>query len=413
MKISVIIPTRERAQYLKYALQTALAIRDEHIEIIVSDNASTDDTSQVVAQFDDPRLRYIRTTRRVSMRQNFQFALDHATGDYVVFFGDDDGIFPRQFPMLRSILERERPDGLSWSLPTYGWPAKDHLNRPSGVRFRRKTSYGQIEQIDVAARKVATESCNLRNFNYYPRLYHGAASKDYLERCANRDGDFFCGSIPDVYFCYRACQVGGKFLFSYHPFSLNGYSPASTGGSIGSVSNEGSRPKSAHAFNQENATDPLADVIPASISIAAALFATLETISERFSEPKFNTDYRSWYGYVLNDVARKSPEIEQQVKAVLKAHAAKTGTETELANPIVGAQNSGKTPADRWAQLVDNITSMRISADADGKNNILTAVNMCDSVLGNDYAKVLDGSISPSQAWRGLRRNARQFKRTL
>ena len=79
LKISLIIPTRERSHYLYYALQTALQIKDDNIEIIVSDNFSHDNTSAVVERFTDTRLKYIRTPNRVSMRENFGSARDIRT----------------------------------------------------------------------------------------------------------------------------------------------------------------------------------------------------------------------------------------------------------------------------------------------------------------------------------------------
>ena len=122
MKISIVIPTRERALYLRQSLATALAIDDPDVEIIVTDNESTDDTAAVVAAHSDPRLKYVKTGARVSMRQNFENGMRQVTGDYVIFFGDDDGILPGQFRFLRRLLEERQPDALSWSLPTYGWP---------------------------------------------------------------------------------------------------------------------------------------------------------------------------------------------------------------------------------------------------------------------------------------------------
>ena len=112
LKISLIIPTRERSHYLYYALQTALQIKDDNIEIIVSDNFSHDNTSAVVERFTDTLLKYIRTPNRVSMRENFNSAALKSTGDYIIFFGDDDGILPGQFKYLRRILEEHRTDGI-------------------------------------------------------------------------------------------------------------------------------------------------------------------------------------------------------------------------------------------------------------------------------------------------------------
>ena len=118
MLISIIIPSRDRAVYLKYSVQTALNIQDDNIEIIISDNASTDQTKEVIKGIDDTRLKYFNTKKRISMRANFENALRASSGDYVIFFGDDDGILPLQFKYLRNILENHKPDALSWDFLT-------------------------------------------------------------------------------------------------------------------------------------------------------------------------------------------------------------------------------------------------------------------------------------------------------
>ena len=75
MLISIIIPSRDRALYLKYSVQTALNIQDDNIEIIISDNASTDHTKEVIRGINDRRLKYFNTNKRISMRANFENAL--------------------------------------------------------------------------------------------------------------------------------------------------------------------------------------------------------------------------------------------------------------------------------------------------------------------------------------------------
>ena len=106
MKLSIVIPTRERIQYLQESIRTALAIEDIDIEIIVSDNASSDNTAVILSDIDDIRFKYTHTGKRVSMRANFENGLNNCTGDYIMFFGDDDGVLPKQIPILKNILEK-------------------------------------------------------------------------------------------------------------------------------------------------------------------------------------------------------------------------------------------------------------------------------------------------------------------
>src|SRR5690606_25949425 len=93
-KITVIIPTRERCDVFVSALKTVTGQNYDDLEILVSDNFSQDATEEVARQSNDPRVRYLNTGRRLSMAHNWEFALEHATGDWVTIVGDDDGLLP-------------------------------------------------------------------------------------------------------------------------------------------------------------------------------------------------------------------------------------------------------------------------------------------------------------------------------
>src|SRR5947207_15491255 len=106
MKMTVIIPTRNRANTLRYALLTCTAQAYEDLEIIVSDNCSDDDTEAVVRSVNDPRVRYLKTPQRISMRANFEFALSHVNEGFVGFIGDDDGLLPDAVERAASFVAR-------------------------------------------------------------------------------------------------------------------------------------------------------------------------------------------------------------------------------------------------------------------------------------------------------------------
>ena len=90
--VSILIPTRNRAAMLGNAITCALSQTYQNIEIIVSNNASTDQTSEVLAGFDDPRLKTISTNQVLKMHDHWRFLLEHATGDWVLFLCDDDAL---------------------------------------------------------------------------------------------------------------------------------------------------------------------------------------------------------------------------------------------------------------------------------------------------------------------------------
>jgi glycosyltransferase involved in cell wall biosynthesis len=105
--VSVVIPTYNRAELLPQAIHSVLGQTYENLECIVVDDASTDNTAQVVRQFADDRLIYLRheTNRRASAARNTGIA--HAQGDLIAFLDDDDEWLPakleKQVPLIQSL----------------------------------------------------------------------------------------------------------------------------------------------------------------------------------------------------------------------------------------------------------------------------------------------------------------------
>ena len=90
--VSVCVPTYNRAGLLSESLLTICRQSYAPIEIIVSDNGSTDETERVCREFAhaDPRIRYFRQSRNWGAHFNYNFCFDQAQGDIICFFHDDD-----------------------------------------------------------------------------------------------------------------------------------------------------------------------------------------------------------------------------------------------------------------------------------------------------------------------------------
>jgi hypothetical protein len=99
-RLSILIPTRNRATYLAGAVRSALAQDHSDIEVIVSDNASTDETPAAMGAISDPRLRYFRQERDLGMVGNWNACVARASGDLVLLLSDDDELLPGAARML-------------------------------------------------------------------------------------------------------------------------------------------------------------------------------------------------------------------------------------------------------------------------------------------------------------------------
>jgi glycosyltransferase involved in cell wall biosynthesis len=92
MRISILIPTRDRLDYLRLSLASARAQRWSDVEILVSDDGSTDDTREFVrgVAYDDPRVRLLTGNPSPGVFSNVQYLVDQASGDAFTVLGDDD-----------------------------------------------------------------------------------------------------------------------------------------------------------------------------------------------------------------------------------------------------------------------------------------------------------------------------------
>jgi len=107
--VTVAIPTYERATQLRRAIESVLAQDHEPIELIISDNASTDGTRQLCEDYVSrhPSIRYVRHSSNVGPTPNFESLRPLARGDYFMFLGDDDWIDPGYVSACVETLESE------------------------------------------------------------------------------------------------------------------------------------------------------------------------------------------------------------------------------------------------------------------------------------------------------------------
>ena len=189
-RVSVCIPAYNHARFLAAAIESALAQTYGDLEVIVCDNASNDDTADIVRSIvaGDQRVRYERALRHVGMAENFNRAISLARGTFVKLLCSDDVLEPecverllralehadavlagcaRRFmdESLRSTLTIGRFSGRNWAGP--GTEAARRvfyhgnvIGEPTAVIFRRsaferfEARYSQLVDLDVWLRML-------------------------------------------------------------------------------------------------------------------------------------------------------------------------------------------------------------------------------------------------------------------
>jgi glycosyltransferase involved in cell wall biosynthesis len=109
IKLSIAIPTYNGAKYIRKVLDSIVCQLDdvdEEIEIVISDNASTDETPQIIKAYQKkyPFIEYFRNDKNLGVDRNFDLAIQSASGEYVWFFGDDDIMMPGAIKRVVTVI---------------------------------------------------------------------------------------------------------------------------------------------------------------------------------------------------------------------------------------------------------------------------------------------------------------------
>lgn len=108
-RVSVCIPAYNHARFLNAAIESALAQTLGDLEVVVSDNASSDDTREVVGRLAsrDRRVRYELAPRHLTMAESFNRSIELAKGRYIKLLCADDVLEPECVQRLVAALESE------------------------------------------------------------------------------------------------------------------------------------------------------------------------------------------------------------------------------------------------------------------------------------------------------------------
>jgi len=93
-RVSICIPAYNRADMVGLAIESALNQTYRDLEVVVVDNASTDNIRDVVASFDDPRLLFIQNEENLGLFGNFNRCIEVARGEFLHILHSDDYIDP-------------------------------------------------------------------------------------------------------------------------------------------------------------------------------------------------------------------------------------------------------------------------------------------------------------------------------
>ena len=108
--VSIALPVYNGADTVAPVVEAVLAQTHSNLELVISDNASTDGTQEICRQFarDDRRVVYLRQATNVGLLNNFISAAENTAGTYVRWIGDDDSLEPDYLARVLDVFEEDR-----------------------------------------------------------------------------------------------------------------------------------------------------------------------------------------------------------------------------------------------------------------------------------------------------------------
>jgi len=209
-KVSVLIPVYNRAELIVRSIRCALSQTYRNLEVVVSDNASTDDTWQVVQRVAtaDSRVRAFRNDTNLGPTRNWIRALSEATGDYVKFLFSDDWLDPTCIERLVARMQGQADISLAFTAAM-----AHHRDRNEPLHYFPETSWftatDYIRRSLLAEAGMPVSPCCALVRRSAARFRHPIAAKAIR---LNEIGERY-GAGPDLLFLLGAAAASERIAY--------------------------------------------------------------------------------------------------------------------------------------------------------------------------------------------------------
>jgi glycosyltransferase involved in cell wall biosynthesis len=111
--VSICIPTYNRPEYLRRAVESCLAQTYSNFDVIITDNSTNMDSATLAATWTDPRVRYYKNEGNIGTEGSINRGVALSGGQYIKFLMDDDLLKPRCLELMVAALENHPTAGLA------------------------------------------------------------------------------------------------------------------------------------------------------------------------------------------------------------------------------------------------------------------------------------------------------------
>jgi hypothetical protein len=233
-RFSVLVPTRDRPDLLGFCLEGLALQTFSDVEVIVADNPVQAPAREVFERGRRDGWRYLQAPEPLTMHDNWEYGLQHATGDFVAVVIDKTILYPSALEIANRALEDDSgADLVSWWNDGY-YPVDEAGELGKGVLVAGPDEPRDAERFDPSIELRKMYSLARRRgeepVHYYRgKIPFGAYSRALLARIRDACGRVFhplnpdyTSRIPALVLTRGALDLGRPLLVSYNSARSNG-----------------------------------------------------------------------------------------------------------------------------------------------------------------------------------------------
>jgi hypothetical protein len=212
---SIVVPTRNRPEYVVDAVTSVLAQSFVDLEVIVSDNSNEAEASKNVealsAALTDARCRYVRPPQDFSMVDHWEWALSHATGNYIGIVTDRMALRLYALEEIAGIATEFHPSAICYLPENAGEFPNYRSIKANGRKPRPRIVASDDKVREFSTGKIAKDT---------PRLLNSFVRADALALMRDADGKLLGGVSPDYFFTFKFLGHFDKYVSIDHPLLI-------------------------------------------------------------------------------------------------------------------------------------------------------------------------------------------------
>lgn len=378
VKVSIVIPTRNRAHLLRFALRSAVRQTAPDFEVVVCDNNSDDNTPQVVRSHANSKVVYVRTERPLSMPDNWEYALRCTRGEYLTYLTDDSFLLPDALSIALAELERFKLNVAVWKHCAYFAGNWLEVGRRNMLYVPKAISPSSLRNSRNSLRNLYTRLDD----DLLPKSLNSMCHRSVIDKAMSVQTQFFLPSSPDYTSAASILLNTQQYVLINRPLVIDGVTTSSTG-AMGRLNSGRSSQQFWSEFNQ----DPAEIAYLGLQTPASSIGSSLEAVRRCYPNTCPPVNKRKLLASILDDLmrlkshggdVRKHLEVVDQYLAKqpkgIKLAAAKQKVVSEVKWNIMRGVRSSP-----WLEGIESIRGMYIlRGEKHGFNDIAES---CDVVM--------------------------------